>query len=169
MLFRSWRCTSFKGGKKPRQVDLNKLASQEWKALSLEQRAMWEALAKEKKKEHETMHPNYKYCPQRSSAKNRVSADASSASSTTTQRRSHSANAGSDIAPESPPYQMIRPHKEASEPPTSDVAAGAVVHVGAAGCHERDSLFCFEHLRPPNRELVQMNALFNDAPSLTTF
>ncbi|KAJ7226967.1 hypothetical protein GGX14DRAFT_510467, partial [Mycena pura] len=62
MLFRSCFCSSWKWRKQP-QGNLNSMASQQWKALSPEKRATWEALAKEKKKEHETRHPNYKYRP----------------------------------------------------------------------------------------------------------
>ncbi|KAJ7136948.1 hypothetical protein C8R44DRAFT_530013, partial [Mycena epipterygia] len=57
------------GAKKQRQADLSKTISQQWKALAPAERAKWEALAKEKKREHETLHPNYVYRPQRSSAK----------------------------------------------------------------------------------------------------
>ncbi|KAK1218898.1 slightly ste11-like protein [Marasmius sp. AFHP31] len=53
------------GGKKQRQADLSKAISQQWKALSGEERKHWEDLAKEKKKEHEQLHPNYVYRPQR--------------------------------------------------------------------------------------------------------
>ena len=52
--------------KKQRQADLSKTISQQWKALSPEERLYWEELAKEKKKEHEQMYPNYVYRPQRS-------------------------------------------------------------------------------------------------------
>ncbi|KAG6333836.1 hypothetical protein ID866_5255, partial [Astraeus odoratus] len=52
--------------KKQRQADLSKTISQQWKALSPEERLFWEELAKEKKKEHEQMYPNYVYRPQRS-------------------------------------------------------------------------------------------------------
>ena len=51
--------------KKQRQADLSKTISQQWKALSPEERLYWEELAKEKKKEHEQMYPNYVYRPQR--------------------------------------------------------------------------------------------------------
>ncbi|KIJ11704.1 hypothetical protein PAXINDRAFT_137714 [Paxillus involutus ATCC 200175] len=51
--------------KKQRQADLSKTISQQWKALSPEERLYWEELAKEKKKEHEHMYPNYVYRPQR--------------------------------------------------------------------------------------------------------
>ncbi|KAH7929922.1 hypothetical protein BV22DRAFT_1116495 [Leucogyrophana mollusca] len=51
--------------KKQRQADLSKTISQQWKALSAEERLYWEELAKEKKKEHEQMYPNYVYRPQR--------------------------------------------------------------------------------------------------------
>ncbi|KAJ6468261.1 hypothetical protein C8R45DRAFT_464983 [Mycena sanguinolenta] len=82
-------------GKKQRQADLSKTISQQWRALSPEERSKWEELAKEKKREHEALHPNYVYRPQRSN-KNRANASSSS-SSPTTQRRKHSA----------PPSQQI--------------------------------------------------------------
>jgi len=55
--------------KKQRQADLSKTISQQWKSLSPEERQYWEYLAKEKKKEHEQMYPNYVYRPQRSKDK----------------------------------------------------------------------------------------------------
>jgi hypothetical protein len=55
--------------KKQRQADLSKTISQQWKSLSVEERQVWEDRAKEKKKEHEQLHPNYVYRPQRSKAK----------------------------------------------------------------------------------------------------
>jgi hypothetical protein len=60
--------------KKQRQADLSKTISQQWKCLSPQDRQYWEELAKEKKKEHEQMYPNYVYRPQRSRDKdpNRV-------------------------------------------------------------------------------------------------
>lgn len=51
--------------KKQRQADLSKAISQQWKSLPADERAYWEDLAKEKKKEHEAMYPNYVYRPQR--------------------------------------------------------------------------------------------------------
>jgi len=56
--------------KKQRQADLSKTISQQWKALPAEERLYWEELAKEKKKEHEQMYPNYVYRPQRTKRKN---------------------------------------------------------------------------------------------------
>jgi hypothetical protein len=55
--------------KKQRQADLSKTISQQWKGLSIEERQYWEQLAKEKKKEHEQMYPNYVYRPQRAKDK----------------------------------------------------------------------------------------------------
>lgn len=55
--------------KRQRQADLSKLISQQWKALPAEDRLHWEELAKEKKKEHEKMYPDYVYRPQRSKRK----------------------------------------------------------------------------------------------------
>ncbi|THH00452.1 hypothetical protein EW026_g2091 [Hermanssonia centrifuga] len=51
--------------KKQRQADLSKTISQQWKGLPADERQYWEDLAKEKKKEHEHMYPNYVYRPQR--------------------------------------------------------------------------------------------------------
>ncbi|KAI0090107.1 hypothetical protein BDY19DRAFT_905168 [Irpex rosettiformis] len=51
--------------KKQRQADLSKTISHQWKSLSVDERTYWEDLAKEKKKEHEQMYPNYVYRPQR--------------------------------------------------------------------------------------------------------
>ncbi|KAF9449420.1 hypothetical protein P691DRAFT_791143 [Macrolepiota fuliginosa MF-IS2] len=55
--------------KKQRQADLSKTISQQWKSLSPEERRVWEDKAKERKKEHEQMYPNYVYRPQRSKDK----------------------------------------------------------------------------------------------------
>jgi hypothetical protein len=55
--------------KKQRQADLSKTISQQWKGLSAEERQVWEDRAKEKKKEHEQLYPDYVYRPQRSKAK----------------------------------------------------------------------------------------------------
>ncbi|TFK78843.1 hypothetical protein K466DRAFT_506638 [Polyporus arcularius HHB13444] len=55
--------------KKQRQADLSKTISQQWKGLAPEERQYWEDLAKEKKKEHEAMYPNYVYRPQRTKDK----------------------------------------------------------------------------------------------------
>ncbi|KAM5541677.1 hypothetical protein V8D89_004658 [Ganoderma adspersum] len=55
--------------KKQRQADLSKTISQQWKSLPAEERQYWEDLAKEKKKEHEAMYPNYVYRPQRNKDK----------------------------------------------------------------------------------------------------
>ncbi|KIP03102.1 hypothetical protein PHLGIDRAFT_121875 [Phlebiopsis gigantea 11061_1 CR5-6] len=51
--------------KKQRQADLSKAISQQWKSLPDGERQYWEDLAKEKKKAHEQMYPNYVYRPQR--------------------------------------------------------------------------------------------------------
>ncbi|KAI0676197.1 hypothetical protein C8Q78DRAFT_1065120 [Trametes maxima] len=55
--------------KKQRQADLSKTISQQWKGLTHEEKQYWEDLAKEKKKEHEAMYPNYVYRPQRNKDK----------------------------------------------------------------------------------------------------
>ncbi|KAJ7198355.1 high mobility group box domain-containing protein, partial [Mycena pura] len=66
MLFRSHNCKILAedpDGKKRHQVNLNKILSQQWKELSSEERAQWEARAEEKKMEHKAQYPNYKYRP----------------------------------------------------------------------------------------------------------
>jgi len=55
--------------KKQRQADLSKTISQQWKGLPAEERHFWEQLAKDKKKEHEALYPNYVYRPQRAKDK----------------------------------------------------------------------------------------------------
>jgi hypothetical protein len=57
-----------------RQADLSKMISQEWKALTPNERDHWDQLANEKKREHGTLYPNYVYRPQRSSKKKRAPA-----------------------------------------------------------------------------------------------
>jgi hypothetical protein len=51
--------------KKARQADLSKMISQQWRSLSGDARTYWENLAKEKKRQHELLHPDYVYRPQR--------------------------------------------------------------------------------------------------------
>lgn len=64
--------------KKERQADLSKTISAQWRSLSAPQRAYWEDLARQKKKEHEEMYPDYQYRPQRKeSTKGKVSKRAS--------------------------------------------------------------------------------------------
>ncbi|KAH7876939.1 uncharacterized protein C8R40DRAFT_83357 [Lentinula edodes] len=53
------------GCKKQRQADLSKSISQQWKALSAEERRYWEDLAKEKKRIHQEKYPGYVYRPNR--------------------------------------------------------------------------------------------------------
>jgi hypothetical protein len=50
---------------KQRQAELSKIISQRWKALLPDERAHWDALAREKKREHERRHPDYVYRPRR--------------------------------------------------------------------------------------------------------
>ncbi|KAI3598470.1 rox1p [Moniliophthora roreri] len=51
--------------KKQRHADLSKAIGQQWKTLQPEERRHWEDLAKEKKKEHERLYPNYASRPAR--------------------------------------------------------------------------------------------------------
>ncbi|KAJ7062647.1 hypothetical protein C8F01DRAFT_1251457 [Mycena amicta] len=55
-------------GKKARQADLSKTISAQWRALPAEERAKWEEMAKEKKREHAERYPGYVYRPQRRGA-----------------------------------------------------------------------------------------------------
>ncbi|KAJ7765304.1 hypothetical protein B0H16DRAFT_1687452 [Mycena metata] len=107
--------------KKQRQADLSKTISQQWKALSAEERTHWETLAKEKKQQHEALHPDYVYRPQRSGQKNRVKASVSRSSSPQERKNSepplshvefiiptHAQHARSASAPTPPPYQAVQ-------------------------------------------------------------
>ncbi|KAJ7793316.1 hypothetical protein B0H14DRAFT_2623015 [Mycena olivaceomarginata] len=76
---------------KQRQADLSKTISQQWKALAPAERAKWEELAKERKREHAEKHPGYVYRPQRSGAKNRTNSVPSTSTSDSTPQRKQSA------------------------------------------------------------------------------
>ncbi|KAH8804258.1 hypothetical protein DL96DRAFT_1631581, partial [Flagelloscypha sp. PMI_526] len=54
--------------KRPRQADLSKVISQEWKRLSIDERRYWEELAKERKQAHERAFPDYSYSPRKPAA-----------------------------------------------------------------------------------------------------
>ncbi|KAJ7241875.1 hypothetical protein C8J57DRAFT_1526674 [Mycena rebaudengoi] len=108
-------------GKKQRQADLSKTISAQWKALAPAERAKWEALAKERKREHEREHPGYVYRPQRSakraatlsgpSESPRVEGAGQSRRKQSAPARagcSFGAHARSSSAPTPPPYQAIQ-------------------------------------------------------------
>lgn len=99
--------------KKQRQADLSKTISQQWKSLSAEERQFWEQMAKDKKKEHEQLYPNYVYRPQRAKDKDgktknkkarKFDEDAGSLSFVVPVHR-HGRSAS---APTPPPYQSIQ-------------------------------------------------------------
>ena len=99
--------------KKQRQADLSKTISQQWKSLSAEERQFWEQMAKDKKKEHEQLYPNYVYRPQRAKDKDgktknkktkKFDEDAGSLSFVVPVHR----NGRSASAPTPPPYQSIQ-------------------------------------------------------------
>lgn len=60
--------------KRQRQADLSKTISQQWKSLTAGERKVWEDKAKERKKEHEALYPNYVYRPQRTKEKAKAAA-----------------------------------------------------------------------------------------------
>ncbi|KAJ7467717.1 hypothetical protein FB451DRAFT_396326 [Mycena latifolia] len=111
-------------GKKQRQADLSKTISAQWKALSPGERAYWEELAREKKREHEAAHPGYVYRPQRA-AKRSAPASSGGASTSPSKRKNSAPQQGqggaqvefvvpaprsgrSASAPTPPPYQAIQ-------------------------------------------------------------
>jgi hypothetical protein len=100
--------------KKQRQADLSKTISQQWKGLSAEERQFWEQMARDKKKEHEQLYPNYVYRPQRAKDKDgktknkktkKIDDDACSLSFVVPVHRQHGRSAS---APTPPPYQSIQ-------------------------------------------------------------
>jgi len=105
------------GAKKPRQADLSKTISQMWKSLPPEERQKWEQMAKDKKREHEQLYPNYVYRPQRSKDKDGKTKgnkkpsllkkldESESLSFVVPVARSHGRSAS---APTPPPYQSIQ-------------------------------------------------------------
>ncbi|KAJ6562061.1 hypothetical protein B0H19DRAFT_92332 [Mycena capillaripes] len=132
--------------KKPRQADLSRTISQRWKALSPEERSHWDDLAKEKKRQHEMLHPNYVYRPRRSGAKNRSSAStAAPVSPTAAVRRKHSAPTPPQIefvlptertqhgrSASSPPYQTFQvPNVYASSPSPSSAPSESSLDASA--------------------------------------
>lgn len=64
--------------KRSRQADLSKTISAQWRSLTNEERAHWENMAKEKKREHERLHPDYVYRPQRKEPKKAADAQPTS-------------------------------------------------------------------------------------------
>ncbi|CAK5277000.1 unnamed protein product [Mycena citricolor] len=58
------------GSGKPRQADLSKMISAKWRALGPEERAEWDELAKQRKREHELRYPDYVFRPQRAARPN---------------------------------------------------------------------------------------------------
>jgi hypothetical protein len=103
--------------KKQRQADLSKTISQQWKSLTAEERQYWEGLAKEKKKEHEQMYPNYVYRPQRAKdkdgrTKNKKAKgrheESESLSFVLPMPARHHGHGRSASAPTPPPYQSIQ-------------------------------------------------------------
>ncbi|KAJ7656768.1 hypothetical protein DFH06DRAFT_1410156 [Mycena polygramma] len=130
--------------RKQRQADLSKTISKRWKALSPEERAYWHDLAKEKKYQHEALHPNYVYRPARrpgAKSRSRASDTVASALATPEGRKSSvpppqliefvlpaRAHCRSSSAPTPPPYQTYHiPDLRAevqTDAPSQDVGGG---------------------------------------------
>ncbi|KAH8832301.1 hypothetical protein DL96DRAFT_649082 [Flagelloscypha sp. PMI_526] len=72
ILFRRSRCAELKKRlppqcrRQPRQADLSKTISLDWKKLPVDERAYWEGLALEKRVEHGKTYPGYSYSPKKS-------------------------------------------------------------------------------------------------------
>ncbi|KAF7329203.1 Repressor ROX1 [Mycena kentingensis (nom. inval.)] len=128
------------GGKKTRQADLSKTISAQWRALPAEERAKWEALAREKKREHAEKHPGYVYRPQRKGSATTAAAGATFVNtgidehptSPVAKRRKASAPAVSPISeapppsiptPTAPPVEFVlpapRPRSQSHNPTTT--------------------------------------------------
>lgn len=63
------------GAKPNREADLSKTISEQWRALSEDEKMKWKSLAEQKKQEHRVAFPHYKYRPQRKSGKNKKRGD----------------------------------------------------------------------------------------------
>jgi hypothetical protein len=64
--------------KRSQQANLLKIISAQRRLLTNEERAHWENMAKEKKREHKQLDPNYIYCPQRKEPKKAANAQPAS-------------------------------------------------------------------------------------------
>lgn len=148
------------GAKKPRQADLSKTISQMWKSLPPEQRQKWEQMAKDKKKEHEQLYPNYVYRPQRSKDKdgktksNKKSSllkkldESESLSFVVPVARSHGRSAS---APTPPPYQNIQiPNVYLPSCPTSPSLLPMISRRSAHPGHPEDIMANFDYLPSSN-------------------
>lgn len=143
--------------KKQRQADLSKTISQQWKGLGSEERQYWEQLAKDKKKEHEQMYPNYVYRPQRAKDKDGRSKNKKSKKFdhempeslsfiVPTAPRPHGRSAS---APTPPPYQSIQvPNVYHLTPscPTSPSLLPMISRRSAHPGHSDDPLASFDYM-----------------------
>ena len=146
--------------KKQRQADLSKTISQQWKSLSVEERQFWEQMAKDKKKEHEQLYPNYVYRPQRAKDKDgktknnkktkKLDQDAGSLSYVVPVHRHHGRSAS---APTALPYQSIQiPNIYHMTPscPTSPSLLPMISRRSARPGHPEDIMSSFDYL--PNAD-----------------
>jgi hypothetical protein len=142
--------------KKQRQADLSKTISQQWKSLSVEERQFWEQMAKDKKKEHEQLYPNYVYRPQRAKDKDgktknnkktkKFDRDTASLSFVVPVHRHHGRSAS---APTPPPYQSIQiPNIYHMTPscPTSPSLLPMISRRSARPGHLEEAMSSFDYL-----------------------
>ncbi|KAJ2917308.1 hypothetical protein MD484_g3095, partial [Candolleomyces efflorescens] len=122
--------------KKQRQADLSKTISQQWKSLGSEERAYWENLAKEKKKEHEQMYPNYVYRPQRSKDKD----GRSKKKSTSKHRREENEQTVSFVVPVGPRQHHGRSASAPTPPPYQAIKIPQVYHLAPGSAPTSPSL-----------------------------
>jgi hypothetical protein len=142
--------------KKQRQADLSKTISQQWKSLSAEERQFWEQMAKDKKKEHEQLYPNYVYRPQRAKDKDgktknkkskKIDEDTGSLSFVVPVHRHHHGRSAS--APTPPPYQSIQiPNVYHMTPscPTSPSLLPMISRRSAHPGHPEEVMSSFDYL-----------------------
>ena len=143
--------------KKQRQADLSKTISQQWKSLSPEERQFWEQMAKDKKKEHEQLYPNYVYRPQRAKDKDgktknkkstkKIDEDSGSLSFVVPVHRPHHGRSAS--APTPPPYQSIQiPNVYHMTPscPTSPSLLPMISRRSAHPGHPEEVMSSFDYL-----------------------
>ena len=149
------------GAKKPRQADLSKTISQMWKSLPADERQIWEQMAKDKKKEHAQLYPNYVYRPQRSKDKdgkakgNKKSSlkrldESDSLSFVVPVARPHGRSAS---VPTPPPYQSIQiPNVYHLTPscPTSPSLLPMISRRSAHPGHPEDIMANFDYLPTNN-------------------
>jgi hypothetical protein len=145
--------------KKQRQADLSKTISQQWKSLSPEERQYWEHMAKEKKKEHEQMYPNYVYRPQRS--KDKPKPKKTLKSRRTENEHETDSESLSFVVPMAPPRHHGRSASAPTPPPYQAIQIPNVYYM--TSCPTSPSLLPMISRRPSQIGIEDLSCVTNES------